>query len=126
MKPNPFLTTLIATAALTLPLCAQSPAPADSPTAASPAASPAAAAKAHYGGTVSSVDATARTITVTNKKQGTKTFSITDATKLTKTDGTAITLADIKPGDHVHGAFDTNPDGTLLALTVKSGPKTEK
>jgi hypothetical protein len=125
MKPNLFLTTLFATAALTLPLCAQSPAPADSP-AASPATSPVAATKTHFGGTVSSVDATAKTITVTNKKQGTKTFSITDDTKLSKTDGTAITLADIKPGDHVHGGFDTKPDGTLVALTVKSGPKTEK
>jgi 3-dehydroquinate synthase class II len=70
------------------------------------------------------VDATAKTITVTNKKQGTKTFAITDSTKLTKTDGTVITLADIKPGDHVHGSFDTKPDGTLEALTVKAGPKT--
>ena len=121
MKPNLVLTTLLATAALTLPLCAQSPAPSDSPAA---SAASSLAAKLHYGGTVSSVDATAKTITVTNKKQGTKTFARTDATKLTKTDGTVITLADIKPGDHVHGGYDTKPDGTLEALTVKSGPKT--
>jgi hypothetical protein len=119
MKAKLLVTTLIATAALTLPLCAQSPAPAGS---ASPAAS--ATDKLHYGGTVSSVDTTAKTITVANKKQGTKTFSITDSTKLTKTDGTTITLADIKAGDHVHGAYDTAPDGKLEALTVKSGPKT--
>ncbi len=122
MKANLLAATLFATAALTLPLCAQTPAPADSP-AANPASSPAAAAKLHYGGTVASVDTAAKTITVTNKKQGTKTFEVTDKTKVSKTDGTVITLADIKPGDHVHGGYDTTADGKLEALTVKAGPK---
>lgn len=124
MKPYFLITPLLA--ALALPLHAQTASPADSPAATAQAASPAPAAtpeKAHFGGTLTSVDATGKTVTVVIKKQGTKTFQVTDSTKITKTDGTAITLGDLKAGDHVHGAFTTTADGKLELLTLKAGPK---
>jgi hypothetical protein len=123
MKPNRLLIALLAATGLSLPVCAQTAATDASPAATAAASAAAVPVKLHFGGTASSVDATTNTITVTNKKQGTKTFAVTPTTEVTKTDGTKITLADIKAGDHVHGSYDTTPDGKLEALTIKAGPK---
>ena len=135
MKLNLLITTILATGALALPLRAQTPAPADTPAAtteATPAATTGttaatlAAQKSHFGGKLGAVDTTAKTITVQNKRQGPRTFQVTDSTKITKTDGSPATLADLMPGDHVHGAFKTTDDGKLELLTLKIGPAKKK
>jgi len=146
MKLNILLPTILAAGAFALPLHAQNdvpggamggttpadqaatPAAATTPAAveATPAASSAAAQTLHFGGMLSAVDTTANTITVQNKKQGPRTFQVTDSTKVTKTDGSAATLADLKAGDHVHGAFKKTDDGKMELLTLKIGPAAKK
>jgi len=133
MKINLLLPTLLAVGALALPLHAQNdvPAPAvGNPAAtpgpgAAPAANPA-AEKSHFGGTLGTVDTAANTITVQNKRQGPRTFQVTDSTKILKADGSAATLADLKTGDRVHGAFKKSDDGKMEVLTLKVGPAVKK
>jgi len=93
---------------------------------ASPAASPAAKSSTHVTGSVTAVDTTANTITITSKAGGAKTFSVTDSTKITGADGSATTLADIKTGEHVHGSFKTGDDGKLVLTALKVGGKKSK
>jgi Cu/Ag efflux protein CusF len=112
VKSKLLITALCATA-LAMPL-ATLPARADDAT---PAPS-AAAAGTHFGGTVSAVDASAKTITVDSKKGGSKTFSLTDSSTLTGADGSSTTLADIKTGDHVRISYTTGSDGTTLTVTT--------
>jgi Cu/Ag efflux protein CusF len=87
---------------------------------ASPAASPA-KQSTHAAGSVTAVDSSAKTITITSKAGGAKTYSVTDSTKIIGADGAAATLADIKTGQHVRVTFKTNADGTLEAVTLKVG-----
>src|ERR1700728_1425839 len=77
---------------------AQTATTASAATTAASTAAPAAAKKTRYSGTLSAVDATANTVTITDKTEPAKTFSITSATKIKK-DGKIATLADFKVGD---------------------------
>jgi hypothetical protein len=120
MKINLLITSILATGALALPLCAQTSAPDSSP-AATEAASPAAAAAEHFGGKITAIDTTAKTITVASKKLGSKTFKVTDSTTFAGADGSAVTLTDLKVGDRLHGGYTTAADGSLELGTVKVG-----
>jgi ribosomal protein L18E len=68
-----------------------------------------------YKGTVKSVDAAAKTITV-----GDQTFTLGADAKLTK-DGQAMKLDDIKAGDEVRGHYKKTEDGKLEAISVHEG-----
>jgi hypothetical protein len=70
-----------------------------------------------FHGKVETVDTTANTLTVNGKV-----INITTSTKLSKADK-AITLADIKVGDNVHGTTKQTVDGRTEALTVRVGPQ---
>jgi hypothetical protein len=72
-----------------------------------------------YAGTVASVDATAKTFTITNRN-GTKVYHVTSKTKITK-DGTPATFADITEGTKVRGSFHKDDSGDLNATTVLMG-----
>jgi hypothetical protein len=50
-----------------------------------------------------------------------KVLHITASSKLTKADK-AITIADVKVGDSVHGTTRQSADGKTEAVTVKVGP----
>jgi Cu/Ag efflux protein CusF len=95
---------------------------------ASPAASATKASSTHITGSVTAVDASAKTITITSKTAGAKDFTVSDSTKITGADGSAATLADIKTGDHVRATFKTGDDGKdeLVSLKVGSGKKSSK
>jgi ribosomal protein S1 len=69
-----------------------------------------------FHGKVETVDTSANTLTVDGKV-----INITASSKLTKADK-AITLADIKVGDSVHGTTRQTVEGRVEALTVRVGP----
>ena len=69
-----------------------------------------------FHGKVEALDTTANTLTVNGKV-----INITTSSKLSKADK-AITLADIKIGDSVHGTTKQTVDGRTEALTVRVGP----
>ena len=124
MKTLLLITTFLAAGSLTMPLHAQSPSP--SSTATPPSASTTEkAGKLHFAGTLSAIDTPANTITVSNKKQGERTFQATGTTKIMK-DGAAATLSDAKAGDHVHGAYTKSADGKMTLLTLKIGLSKKK
>ena len=137
-KRNFLFTSLLASGALALPLCGQTtPAAGGSAAATSPAATsttttttaaetkPADAARPnHFGGTVSKVDTAAKTVTIENKKQGPRTFQLTDSTKVTNGKAEAK-LEDVKVGDHVHGAYMT-VGGKMELSTLKLGAPVPK
>ncbi len=126
IRINPLLTLILASGALALPLCAQTtPSEGGSAAAVSPSAAPS-PAKTHFGGTVSAVDATAKTITVDNKRDGSRTFQLTDSTKVSAGGKDTATLDDVKVGDHVHGAFQKSGDGKMELETLKVGPAGHK
>lgn len=68
-----------------------------------------------YKGSVKSVDADAKTITVDDL-----TLKIGADAKLTK-DGQAVKLADIKAGDEVRGHYKKTDDGKLEAISIHEG-----
>jgi len=109
--------TLLA-ASVVLPLGTQAVRADDSTPAASPAATK---GGTHAGGSVTAVDASAKTITIQSKKGGSKTFTVGDSAKITGADGAAAALTDIKTGDHVRISFTTGDDGTLTAVSIKVG-----
>ena len=69
-----------------------------------------------FNGKVAAVDTAAGTVTV-----GKRTFKIGSDTKVTNG-----SLASVKVGDKVGGAFRTENDGTLVATTIWFGSKPEK
>jgi len=76
-------------------------------------------AKKHHGGAaingkVSAVDATAMTVTVSTKKGGDQTFTVTSDTKITKNDA-SVTFADITVGEVVSVA--SKKDGDKMTAT---------
>jgi len=73
-----------------------------------------------FHGKVGAVDTSAGTLTVDGMV-----IRITASSKLTKADK-AISLADIKVGDDVHGTTKQMADGKTEALTVKVGPQETK
>jgi hypothetical protein len=72
-----------------------------------------------FKGKVEAVDTQAKTLTV-----GGTALLVSDTTRLTK-DGKAITLADIKVGDYVHGHSHTLLTGKTEALSVVVGKEHE-
>jgi len=88
---------------------------------ASASASPA-KVSTHASGSLTAIDTAGKTVTITSKAGGAKTYSVTDSTKITGADGAAATLADLKTGEHVRATFKTGDDGTTLELvTLKVG-----
>jgi hypothetical protein len=82
---------------------------------------PAAPAKAKaFRGTLSAVDATAKTITVDNKTEKGRVFGVTSDTKIIK-DGKPATLSDGVVGDPIGGTYTTGADGKMVAKTVRFG-----
>lgn len=73
-----------------------------------------------YAGTIASVDAAAKTITVTLASGATETLSITSKTKIKK-DGEPATLADAAAGQKVKGSSHKNDAGDWVATTVNIG-----
>ena len=116
-----------------LSLCLPIPAPAQSKSA-SPSPSASASPAAEKGestatkparaiplrGTVSEVDADAKTFTITSKKGGTRVFKVTDKTTITK-DGEEATFADIEAEGKISGSYWKQDDGTLEVKSVKIG-----
>ena len=82
-----------------------------------------------FAGSVTTVDASAKTITVSDKKAGAeKTFTVTDSTKITVA-GTSATLADLTAGTKVTvttGSSDTEADTITAAKAGKKGKKGKK
>lgn len=74
-------------------------------------------------GTLTAVDTSGNTITVDNKTDGTRTFSIASTAKLTK-DKKPVTLADFTVGEKVYISYTTDASGTLTATRVsQKAPK---
>lgn len=91
---------------------------------ASPAASPAAKQRAFpFNGTVSEVDQSAKTFTLTGKKP--RVFKITDKTQITK-EGKTASLTDIAANQKVSGSYWKQADNSLEAKMVNIGAMSEK
>ncbi len=115
--PLTALVALLGLAMASAPVQAQTT-PATTP---APASKPAKAPKTQYGGTLSAIDTTANTITVTStsKKNGDQSLVIAVAsTTVIKRDGKKATLADFKTGEKVTGSYTT--DGTTLTAATLS------
>jgi hypothetical protein len=74
-------------------------------------------------GKIESVDATARTIAVSNATAGTRIFAVTSATKIMKADQPAM-FADAKAGEEVGGSYKTGADGKFELTSLRIGPTT--
>jgi hypothetical protein len=91
---------------------------ADAPATTAPATEPAASTK--FYGSVTAIDATAKTFTV-----GEQTFTVGADTPMTKADGSTATLADAVVGEPARGTYTTAADGKTLNVTkVRFGKKT--
>lgn len=73
-----------------------------------------------FHGKVAAVDATAATLTV-----GNTTVNITSDTKIVK-DGKPATMADIKVGEKISGAYKKDESGKMNAVSIHIGDKPEK
>ena len=78
-----------------------------------------------FRGKIASVDATAKTFTITNKKGESRVFKITDETKIMK-DGAAATMADIVADEEVRGSYLEKRGRLTRSQEVKLGPKTDR
>jgi len=119
MKLTLPLTALAAVLGLALagiPVTANAQTTATGTTTASKAAAP---KKTAYSGTLSAVDTTGNTITITDKTVAPKTIAITATTKIKK-DKKPATLADFKVGDKVTGSFTTDATGALTAASLNT------
>lgn len=76
-----------------------------------------------FHGTISAVDARAKTFTIAGKEHS-RVFKITDKTVMTKA-GAPATMKDVAANEEVRGSYWKVMDGTLEAKTVKLGPKTD-
>lgn len=74
-----------------------------------------------YHGKIDSVDASAKTFTITGKS-GTRTFMMTDDTKITK-DGATGTMTDVMAGEMVRGQYMKKADGMMVTKSVMLGEK---
>jgi hypothetical protein len=70
-----------------------------------------------FHGTVSTVDASAKTFTIAGKTNS-RVFKVTDQTTVTKNGATA-TITDIAANAKVSGSYLKQPDGSLECKTVK-------
>jgi hypothetical protein len=112
---------VLASAPVTVHAQTPAPAAAAAPAAtATPAKTTAGPKKTKYTGTLSAIDATGNTITITDKTVAPKTLSISPTTKIKK-DGKTATLADFKVGDKVGGSYTTDATGIMTATSLSSG-----
>ncbi|HEX3817326.1 MAG TPA: hypothetical protein VHW03_03450 [Chthoniobacterales bacterium] len=74
-----------------------------------------------YHGKIDSVDAAAKTFTITGKS-GTRTFMMTDDTKIMK-DGATGTMTDVMAGEMVRGQYMKKADGMMVTKSVMLGAK---
>ncbi len=90
---------------------------------ASPAASPAkqAARSIPFHGMISAVDQSAKTFTITGKKQS-RVFKVTDKTTVAK-NGKTVSMRDITENEEASGSYWKNADGMLEAKIVRLGPE---
>ncbi len=72
-----------------------------------------------FHGKVAAVDAAAKTFTV-----GKRTFTVTDATQITK-EGAAATMSDLVVGEKASGSYWKKEGGMPEAKSVKIGAKVE-
>ena len=121
MKNQIALFALVAAALIAAPVVSRAE---DKPAKSAPAADAAApAAKKHslpFNGKVTSVDATAMTVTV-----GSQTLNVTSETKIVK-DGKPATLADITVGESARGSYKKDDAGKLNAASISIGEKAPK
>ena len=68
---------------------------------------------------ISAVDQSAKTFTITGKKQS-RVFKVTDKTTVAK-NGKTVSMRDITENEEASGSYWKNADGTLEAKTVKLG-----
>ena len=123
LKPA-FTSLIVATLlgfAISLPAADEKPAPAK-PEAPAPPRPPRLGKP--YGGAISAVDKTAKTVTV-KKKDSEKTFSITSASKIMKA-GKPATLEDAMVGEDAGVFYKDSEDGKAEALSLRLGAKPEK
>lgn len=73
-----------------------------------------------FNGKLSAIDTAAKTISIAGKEK-TRTFQLTDKTKIMKA-GKAATLADAKVGDEV-GGFAREEEGKQVVVSLRVGPK---
>ena len=78
-----------------------------------------------FYGKIGTVDKANKTFTIEGKKS-TRTFSMTDTTKLEKAPGVAATWDDLKAGEYVRGSATKTAQDHYVALSVKIGPKEQK
>lgn len=76
-----------------------------------------------FRGKISSVDKTAKTITLEGKEKG-RSIHITAATKIKKA-GQPATFEDAKVGEEVGGLAKKTADGKLQGVSLRVGPKPE-
>lgn len=75
-------------------------------------------------GKLRSVNLSAKTFTLSGASKD-RVFVTDDMTVITK-NGKPATLADAVPGDEVGGLAENLPDGKVLAIKVRFGPKTDE
>jgi hypothetical protein len=107
-------------AAITLPVTAQDAKPADKgkPEEKKPAA--AAARAVPFRGKLDAVDQQAKTI-----KVGERTFHVTSDTRIMKA-GKPATLAEVKVGEEVGGAYREGDDKKLNVVSLRVGPRPQQ
>lgn len=76
-----------------------------------------------FRGTIKSVDANAKSITLAGEKA--QTFAIASDTKLTK-DGKPVTFAELAVGDTVGGRAKETGQGQWTAVTINAGKRAAK
>jgi hypothetical protein len=92
----------------------------------SPAQAESSPAKSHpFHGMVASVDAKAKTFTISSKKDNSRVFKISDQTTITKT-GNPATMKDIAENQEVRGSCWKQADGSLVVRSIKLAPFTEQ
>jgi hypothetical protein len=121
MKSKSMLITGICMAALALSVAPRASANSQK-NEAEASASPAMSARGiPYHGKIDSVDASAKTFTITGKS-GTRTFMMTDDTKVMK-DGATAMATDVMAGEMVRGQYMKKSDGMMVAKSVMLGAK---
>jgi Cu/Ag efflux protein CusF len=73
-----------------------------------------------FNGTIKSIDATARTITLKGEKA--QTFAVTSETKINK-DGKPVAFEDLAVEDKVGGRAKETAEGNWTALTINAGKR---
>jgi hypothetical protein len=77
------------------------------------------AATTKYGGTLTAIDPSGASITITDKTKSPRTILLTPSTQYKK-DKKPATLADFKVGDKVGGSYTTDATGKMTATTLNT------